>query len=86
MIFRFACRKCLRKVPYLQHNVPFNNFYLLHNVTESGIMKKKKTTKLDLLRKSDKTENLSDTLGPLFLFDLKSNLDRLVTTLFHPVA
>ena len=49
-------------------------------------MKKKKTTKLDLLRKSDKTENLSDTLGPLFLFDLKSNLDRLVTTLFHPVA
>lgn len=82
MIFRFA----YRKAEYLQHNVPFNNFYLLPNVTESGIMKKKKTTKLDLLRKSDKTENLSDTLGPLFLFDLKSNLDRLVTTLFHPVA
>ena len=65
MIFRFAYRKCLRKVPYLQHNVPFNNFYLLHNVTVSRIMKKKnKNTKLDLLRKSDKTENQSNKLGP----------------------
>lgn len=44
MIFRLAYKKCLRKVPYLQHNVPFNNFYLLHNVTVSRIMKKKKKT------------------------------------------
>lgn len=43
MIFRLAYKKCLRKVPYLQHNVPFNNFYLLHNVTVSRIMKKKQT-------------------------------------------
>lgn len=64
MIFRLAYKKCLRKVPYLQHNVPFNNFYLLHNVTVSRIMKKKKNTKLDLLRKSDKTENQSNKLGP----------------------
>ena len=66
MIFRLAYKKCLRKVPYLQHNVPFNNFYLLHNVTVSRIIKKKqkKSTKLDLLRKSDKTENQSNKLGP----------------------